>query len=105
MSSQWLAVAWGCAAAAGSLLGKHFPPDDQLTHALLGRQWQQAVVLAVQAHIQQVVFRQMVGDQVRLGGGESFNDFVNHQLTCVEVYRQHAFYLCLHSSSDIFLQI
>lgn len=64
-----LAVAWCCAAAAVcSLLGKHFPPDDQLTHPLLSRQRQQAVVLAVQAHVQQVLFRKMVGDQVGLEG-------------------------------------
>lgn len=70
MSSLRLAVAWRCAAAAAvsSLLGEHLPPDDQLTHPLLRRQRQQAVVLAVQAHIQQVLFRQMVGDQVGLEG-------------------------------------
>lgn len=55
-----------CAVTVGSLLGKHLPPDDELTDPLLGRQRQQAVVLAVQAHIQQVLFRQMVGDQVGL---------------------------------------
>lgn len=80
MSSTRLAVVWRCAAAAAatatavlpsSLLGKHFPPDDQLTHSLLGRQWQQAVVLAVQAHIQQVLFGKVVGDQVGLQGGSA----------------------------------
>lgn len=70
VSSLRLAVAWHCAAAAtvSSLLGEHLPPDDQLTHPLLGRQRQEAVVLAVQAHIQQVLFRQVVGDQVGLEG-------------------------------------
>lgn len=69
VSSLRLAVAGHCAATAvGSLLGKHLPPDDQLTHPLLGRQRQQAVVLAVQAHVQQVFFGQMVGDQVGLEG-------------------------------------
>ena len=71
MSSLGLAGARRCAAAAaavGSLLGKHLPPDDQLTHPLLGRQRQQAVVLTVQAHVQQVLFRKMVGDQVGLRG-------------------------------------
>lgn len=57
VSSLWLAVGRCCAAAAGSLLGKYLPPDDQLTHTLLRCQRQQAVVLAVQAHIQQVLFR------------------------------------------------
>lgn len=66
MSSLWLAVARCRAAAISSLLGKHLPPDDQLTHPLLSRQRQQAVVLAVQTHIQQVLFGQMVGDQVGL---------------------------------------
>lgn len=71
MSSTRLAVAWRRAAAdtaVCSLLGKHFPPDDQLTHSLLSCQRQQAVVLAVQAHIQQVLFGKMVGDQVGLEG-------------------------------------
>lgn len=85
MSSLWLAVARrlaatataaaaAAAAAVSSLLGEHLPPDDQLTHALLRRQRQEAVVLAVQAHIQQVLFRQVVGDQVGLGGGEGVDD-------------------------------
>ncbi len=63
-----LAVAWCGAAAVGSLLGKHLPPDDQLTHPLLRRQRQQAVVLTVQTHVQQVFFRQVVGNQVGLEG-------------------------------------
>lgn len=52
------------------LLGEHLPPDHQLAHSLLGRQRQQAVVLAVQTHVQQVLFGKVVGNQVRLGGGE-----------------------------------
>ncbi|XP_068566474.1 uncharacterized protein [Cebidichthys violaceus] len=56
VTSCRLAVARHCAAAASSLLGKHLPPDDQLTHPRLRRQRQQAVVLAVQAHVQQVLF-------------------------------------------------
>lgn len=77
MSSTRLAVAWrrAAAAAARSLLGKNLPPDDQLAHSLLGRQWQQAVVLAVQANIQQVLFGEMVGDQVGLEG-ECVHDLV-----------------------------
>lgn len=71
-----LTVAWRCAAAAvSSLLGKHLPPDDELTHPLLRRQRQQAVVLAVQAHIQQVLFGKVVGDQVGLEG-EYVDDLV-----------------------------
>lgn len=65
------AVAGRCAAAVGSLLGEHLPPDDQLTHPLLRGQRQQAVVLAVQAHVQQVLFGQMVGYQVGLEGGHA----------------------------------
>lgn len=79
MSPTRLAVAWRRAAtvatAIRSLLGKHFPPDDQLTHSLLGRQRQQAVVLAVQAHVQQVLFGKVVGDQVGLEG-ECVHDLV-----------------------------
>lgn len=71
VSSLWPAVARRCAAAVDSLLGKYLPPDDQLTHTLLRGQWQQAVVLAVQAHIQQVLFRQVVGDQVGLEDSRS----------------------------------
>jgi len=56
----------GRRAAAGPLLGEHLPPDDQLTDPPLGRQRQQAVVLAVQTHVQQVLFGQMVGNQVGL---------------------------------------
>lgn len=67
MSSLRPAVAWRrVAAAVGSLLREHLPPDDQLTHPLLGRQRQQAVVLAVQAHVQQILFWKMVGDQIGL---------------------------------------
>lgn len=54
--------------AFGPLLGKDLPPDHQLADTLLGRQWQQAVVLAVQTHVQQVLFRKVVGNQVRLQG-------------------------------------
>lgn len=52
--------------SAGSLLREHFSPDDQLTDTLLRRQWQQAEVLAVQTHVQQVLLREMVGNQVGL---------------------------------------
>lgn len=55
--------------AVGPLLGEHLPPDHQLAHSLLGRQRQQAVVLAVQTHVQQVLFGKVVGNQVRLGRG------------------------------------
>ena len=76
VSSLRLAVTQRCAAAAAvsSLLRKHLPPDDQLTHALLRSQRQQAVVLAVQTHVQQVLFGKMVGDQVGLEG-ECVNAF------------------------------
>ncbi|TNN46696.1 hypothetical protein EYF80_043104 [Liparis tanakae] len=63
VASLRLAVAGRRAAAAGPLLGEHLPPDDQLTDPPLGRQRQQAVVLAVQTHVQQVLFGQMVGNQ------------------------------------------
>lgn len=61
VASRGLAVPRCAAAVADSVLGEHLPPDDQLTHALFGRQGQQAVVLAVQAHVQQVFFRKVVG--------------------------------------------
>lgn len=54
--------------AVGPPLGEHLPPDHQLAHSLLGRQRQQAVVLAVQTHVQQVLLGEVVGDQVRLEG-------------------------------------
>lgn len=63
VSSQRLVETWRCAAVlANSELGKHLPPDDQLTHALVSSQGQQAVVLAIQTHVQQVFFREMVGN-------------------------------------------
>lgn len=67
MSSQRLVETRRCAAVlANSELGKHLPPNDQLTHTLLSCQRQQAVVLAVQTHVQQVFFRKMVGNEVGL---------------------------------------
>lgn len=63
VASPGLAVARRCVGVfADSVLGKHLPPDDQLTHTLFSRQRQQAVVLTVQAHIQQVFFRKVVGN-------------------------------------------
>lgn len=63
VSSRRLAVTRRCAAIfVNSVLGKHLPPDDQLTHTLFSRQRQQAVVLTVQTHVKQVFFRKMVGN-------------------------------------------
>lgn len=59
------------AATVSSLLRKHLPPDDQLPHTLLRRQRQQTVVLTVQTHVQEILFRKMVGDQVGLRRGEN----------------------------------
>lgn len=57
-----------CRPNFGPLLGENLPPDNQLAHSLLGRQRQQAVVLAVQTNVQQVLFGKVVRDQVRLQG-------------------------------------
>lgn len=63
VSSQRLVETRRCAAIfANPELGKHLPPDDQLAHTPFSCQRQQAVVLAVQTHVQQVFFRKMVGN-------------------------------------------
>lgn len=64
-----------CPTAVGPPLGEDLPPDHQLAHSLLGRQRQQAVVLAVQTHVQQVLFGKVVGDQVRLQGRQEPQSF------------------------------
>lgn len=62
----------------GPLLGEHLPPDHQLAHSLLSRQRQQAVVLAVQTHVQQVLFGKVVGNQVRLEGDREPQSFTHY---------------------------
>lgn len=69
-SAVGLGVAWprGGGGSVGAALQEHLPPHHQLPHTLLCPQTQQAEVLTVQTHIQQVLFRQVVRYQITLSG-------------------------------------